>query len=187
MLVHEYMTEDPIKVSEGTPLDVAWQSILEHSFRQLPVCDGEQLVGIVNRTDLLRWNPRTGKDVSHSATPTVGNVMTPDPVTIRAVDPIEEAISKIETKKIGSLPVVDADRLVGILTRTDVFELLSQMFGVQDESKQYKFTADRFSKCLEAASERASENRPVSFIAFREPGDTEWQNAISLRTNGSSS
>lgn len=184
MLVNEYMTEDPIKVSEGTPLDVAWQTILEHSFRQLPVCDGDRLVGIVNRTDLLRWNPTTAKDVQHSATPTVGNVMTPDPVTIRAQAPIDRAISKIESRQIGSLPVVDADKLVGILTRTDVFELLSQLFAVDDDSQQYKFKADTFSECLDGAHERASEKPPVSFIAFREPGDTEWQNAISLHKNG---
>ncbi len=183
MLVHEYMTEDPIKVSEGTPLDVAWQTILEHSFRQLPVCDGDRIVGIVNRTDLLRWNPRTAKDVSHSATPTVGNVMTPDPVTIRARDPIEKAISTIESRNIGSLPVVDADRLVGILTRTDVFELLSHLVGGNDNTKEYKFKADRFSECLDAAGERASDNRPLSFIAFREPGDNEWQNALRVRTD----
>jgi acetoin utilization protein AcuB len=180
MLVKQYMTQDPVCVSKGTPLDEAWKTILDHSFRQMPVCEEDRLVGIINRTDLLRWNPNMGKEVQQSATPTVGDVMTPDPVTVRATDPIERAISIMHSDKIGSLPVVDADRLVGMLTRTDVFALLAQLFGIDESAQQYRFTEETFSDCLDEARERASLREPISFIAFREPGSEQWQNVIGL-------
>lgn len=53
--------------------------------------------------------------------PTVGNVMTPDPITIRADQPLQEAARILEENEISGLPVVDASgSLIGVLSETDL-------------------------------------------------------------------
>ncbi|MCQ1538812.1 CBS domain-containing protein [Methanocalculus taiwanensis] len=55
----------------------------------------------------------------------VETVMTPDPVTIQAEDTIREASRIIREKKIGGLPVMDGENLIGIITESDILALLS--------------------------------------------------------------
>jgi CBS domain-containing protein len=53
--VREWMTSDPITVTEHTPVAEAGRIMLEHGFRHLPVVDGERPVGIVSIRDLAQW------------------------------------------------------------------------------------------------------------------------------------
>src|SRR3712207_6606757 len=53
--VREWMTGEPITVSESTSVDEAGRLMLEHGFRHLPVVDGERAVGIVSIRDLAEW------------------------------------------------------------------------------------------------------------------------------------
>ena len=53
--VREWMTSDPITVTEQTSVDEAGRLMLEHGFRHLPVVDGERAIGIVSIRDLAEW------------------------------------------------------------------------------------------------------------------------------------
>ena len=53
--VREWMTSDPVTVTEQTPVEEAGRIMLEHGFRHLPVVDGERPVGIVSIRDLAQW------------------------------------------------------------------------------------------------------------------------------------
>jgi CBS domain-containing protein len=54
----------------------------------------------------------------------VRNIMTPDPVTVRVNSPISEAAGLLRKYHIGGLPVMDGDRVAGIVTETDILSLL---------------------------------------------------------------
>ncbi|WP_221058583.1 CBS domain-containing protein [Methanoculleus chikugoensis] len=54
----------------------------------------------------------------------VRNVMTPDPVTVRVDSPVSEAAGLLRKYHIGGLPVMDGDRVAGIVTETDILSLL---------------------------------------------------------------
>jgi len=54
----------------------------------------------------------------------VKDVMTPDPVTVRVDSPVREAAGLLRKYHIGGLPVMDGERVAGIVTETDVLSLL---------------------------------------------------------------
>lgn len=54
----------------------------------------------------------------------VRNIMTPDPVTVQVNSPISEAAGLLRKYHIGGLPVMDGDRVAGIVTETDILSLL---------------------------------------------------------------
>lgn len=54
----------------------------------------------------------------------VRNIMTPDPVTVRVDSPVSEAAGLLKKYHIGGLPVMDGDRVAGIVTETDILSLL---------------------------------------------------------------
>jgi acetoin utilization protein AcuB len=120
------------------PLDSvahARQLLEEHRINQLPVVVNGRLVGIVTDRDLrdafpsvfdapLLGGPAPGK-VRAAARPeaiTVEEVMTREPVALTPADTVETAARLMRRQRIGAVPVVDGERLVGILARSDVLE-----------------------------------------------------------------
>jgi acetoin utilization protein AcuB len=107
--------------------------------RRLPVLDEEcQLVGIVSEKDLLYASPSPATSLSiyemHDILSRlrVTDVMTADPVTIPPDIPLEEAARIMVDNKIGGLPVMEDDKLVGIITETDIFKVFLEMLGARD-------------------------------------------------------
>jgi acetoin utilization protein AcuB len=100
----------------------------------LPVVDhGGRLVGIVTDRDLrqvtfaLALQRRLPKLSDALKTLTVQEVMTRGVVTVRPSAEIREAARLMYERKIGALPVVDGDRIVGILTESDVLRALQSV------------------------------------------------------------
>jgi acetoin utilization protein AcuB len=63
----------------------------------------------------------------------VTELMTADVITVTPETPVEEAARIMADKKIGGLPVMDGDRLVGIITETDIFKVFLEMLGARDK------------------------------------------------------
>jgi acetoin utilization protein AcuB len=59
----------------------------------------------------------------------VGGIMTPHPITVNPETPLKEAAALILEKKIGGLPVVDGEELVGMITETDLIKALMALEG----------------------------------------------------------
>jgi CBS domain-containing protein len=89
--------------------------------RHVPVEDGEgRLVGIVSHRSLLRiMADRLPNDEELIA---VRRIMNPDPVSVAPTTPVSEAVELMRSRRIGSLPVVEDGRLVGIVTVYDFLE-----------------------------------------------------------------
>jgi CBS domain-containing protein len=88
------------------------------AFRHLPVLDQRgRLVGILSDRDILRA-------LGRAKATTIAEVMTHDPVTVRADSPAHLAAQIMLDRKIGSLPVVAEDgRLIGLVTQTDFLDV----------------------------------------------------------------
>lgn len=135
MRVRDVMTSAPISVPPSTPVHEARNLMQQHRIRHLPVLDNGRLVGIVTDRDirLVLPSPATSLSVWEInyllARLTVGKVMTPSPITVAPDRDVTEAISLMLTHKIGALPVIETQRLVGILTRTNLLQafLMSQV------------------------------------------------------------
>ena len=135
MFVQEFMTRDPITVRpESDPL-AAIALLKACGFRHLPVvAAGGALVGIVDRTDLESFVALAGSPGVAKRQHRVEQAMTREVISVPPDCPLEEAASLMVQHRIGSLPVVEAGRLVGIITETDIFRQLAAVLGGGSDS-----------------------------------------------------
>jgi CBS domain-containing protein len=128
--VRSWMTEKVITITPQTTLPEAQRIMLEHKIRRLPVMKSGKLVGIVTLGDIREANPSDATTLSIYELNylmdrlTAKDFMTPNPITITPDATIAEAARLMVEHKIGGLPVIDRDDLVGIITETDFCRLL---------------------------------------------------------------
>ena len=134
LLVKDSMTREVVVLSPETSAGEALALCRERRIRHLPILEAGRLVGIVSDRDLRSAAPGLGDPARASALEKirVSEVMTRDVVTTRPDDPIEEAANRMREKRIGCLPVMEDERLVGILTSSDVMEALVQLIGAHE-------------------------------------------------------
>ncbi len=130
MFVRDCMTRDPVTIRpESDPL--AAVALLKcGDFRRLPVVDADgKLVGIVAHNDLEVFLSKAGSPGIIKRQHRVDQVMSHEVLTVAPDCPLEEAASLMVERKIGSLPVVDDGRVVGIITETDIFKQFAAVLG----------------------------------------------------------
>lgn len=139
-LVREWMTPDPVIISSKTTLPDAGQLMTERKIRRLPVVDNGRLVGIVTRGDIRGAQPSGATSLSiyeiHYllAKLSVNEIMTRNPITVAPDAPIYEAARLMLQHKIAGLPVVEAGRVVGIITESHIFRMVVKVW--EQESAQ---------------------------------------------------
>jgi acetoin utilization protein AcuB len=107
----------------------------KHHIRRLPVISKGKLVGLVSEKDLLSNQPSQATTLSvyeiYSLLSRLHmqDIMVRPVVTVEGDCPMEEAACIMVSRKIGCLPVMDGDRIVGIITETDVFRALVEVLG----------------------------------------------------------
>ncbi len=137
MFVKDCMTTPPITISRSTPILEALEKMKKLKVRQLPVTDKGRLVGLVTERELLTVTPSPATTLSIFemnyllSKMVVSEVMLKDPITVSPDTTIEEAALIMRENKIGSLLVLEADELVGIITQTDIFDAFIEFFGLK--------------------------------------------------------
>ncbi|HSB89803.1 MAG TPA: CBS and ACT domain-containing protein [Anaerolineales bacterium] len=139
MLVGERMTRPVITVRPETPIQDALQLMRTDHIRRAPVVDEQgRLVGIVAERDLLEASPSDATSLSiwevHYLLSkiTVERIMTRKVVTVTEDTPIEEAARVMADNKIGGLPVMRDNEVVGIVTETDLFKVFLELLGARE-------------------------------------------------------
>ena len=148
MLVRYWMSESPIVALEQTTLYDALNLMLKHDIRRLPVVSGEnKLCGIVTLSDLYpHVNPvhLTGEmsqaEIENLKKHVVQEVMATDLVTCGPNTALEDVGALMRDKKIGALPVLKEDHLVGIITDCDVLEALCGIARAGDNNVRICFS-----------------------------------------------
>ena len=132
--VRDWMTPNPITIDPKTTIPEAHKLMKQSRIRRLPVVENGKVVGILTLGDIREASPSDATSLSIFelnyllARLTVDRVMTRDPICIAANATIREAARLLLENKIGSLPVLDGDKLVGIITESDIFRVLVQEF-----------------------------------------------------------
>jgi acetoin utilization protein AcuB len=125
MRVADIMMKNPLTVSPADTVGQADELMYENQYRQLPVVNNNQLVGIVTDRDIrsfLSGSLLADAEAREAAFGTqIAEVMTREPVTLSPDDELETAVELLLTEKFGGVPVVDnAEGLVGIVTYVDL-------------------------------------------------------------------
>ncbi|MCX7796187.1 MAG: CBS and ACT domain-containing protein [bacterium] len=135
MFVKWRMTPNPIVIDPEVSILDALHIMKENKVRRLPVVAHGKLVGIVTERDLrespsLKATSLSIYELNYLLAKTpVKEVMTKNPITVTPDTTIEEAAVIMRDNEISGLPVVEDGRVVGIVTETDIFDMLVKLLG----------------------------------------------------------
>ncbi len=118
MLVKDFMTRNVVTVQSNATVEEVKNLLAHSNFHRVPVMEGDKLVGLVNWHRLVGQGP-------------VKYCMVKDPITGAPEMTIEEAADLMIRNQISSLPVLDGDRLVGIITLRDLFKAGIEALGAR--------------------------------------------------------
>ena len=131
LLVRNSMTRELVTVVSETTAAEALALCRMNRIRHLPVLEGRRLVGVISDRDLRAATPALGDLARAEALDRirVADEMARDVTTARPEDPIEDAAMVMYERKIGCLPVVGGEDLVGMLTTSDIMRALVRLVG----------------------------------------------------------
>ena len=180
MKVKDLMTRDVLSVAPDTSLKQVAATLVEHDISGLPVCDADgHVVGVVSEADILykeSGEPRrrsggalawlvdatSYESVLKSTARTAGETMGTPPITIGPMRPVADAARLMIEHGVNRLPVVEDERLVGIITRAD----LVRAFKRSDAEIERELREDLIERTLWIPSEGVEidvENGEVAF------------------------
>jgi len=126
MKVKDIMVKEVASLDVNDELSLANDIMRLGRIRHLPVVDGPRLVGIISERDLFRsslaqalgYGTKATRDLMKTLR--IKDIMVPQVITISPETDLKDAVQLMVDKKIGCLPVVEEDRLVGLITETDI-------------------------------------------------------------------
>jgi acetoin utilization protein AcuB len=132
MKIHSLMIPDPITITERASIQEAIELMKVNSIRHLPVvAKGNRLKGFLTLADLKQgFLPSMLGDVSLS------DLIVRNPIMVTPDDDVEIAAQLIYKHKIGGMPVVKNDKLVGIITESDILRAFIEMMGLLTASSR---------------------------------------------------
>lgn len=138
MQVHECMVVNPVTISPKATYAEALRLLRLKKLHALPVVDTEgQLVGLITEKDLRDVLPIAVVPVYITSyllsAKAIEEAMTRRVITVPEDCPLEEAARMLIDNKIGSLPVMRGDQLVGIITEADIFRAMTDALGGRSE------------------------------------------------------
>ena len=128
------MSKELITVHEADPVSKVRQLIEAYHVHHVPVVKGATLIGIVSWTDIMRisfgeFGNQDGKqlDTILDHTYKMVDVMVSDPIKLHVSGTVREAARILSEGNYHALPIVDGDKLVGIVTSTDLLKFLAEL------------------------------------------------------------
>ena len=115
--IRDLMTENPSSCERGTPVAEAAKVMARENVGSVPVVQGDKLVGVVTDRDLVVRLLAEGRDPQST---TVGEIASSEPVTLSPDDELDKALQLLAGHQVRRLPVVEGERLVGIVAQADI-------------------------------------------------------------------
>lgn len=191
MRIKDMMTKNPITVDSKALVLDAQKIMRENKIRRLPVVDKGKLVWIITQHDLLMASPSPATSLSvHElhyllSKMKVSEIMKKNPFTITPDTPFEEALKIGQDKKIGSFPVLEKEKLVGIVTESDIVRVLMRSLGIREEGS--RITIEGLGNKLgdlEKIIQIVDQHQTVilSMMSFPRPEKKDWMIVLRLKT-----
>ncbi len=142
--VSDWMTEQVLAVEVFDSIGIARRLMAKHRINQVPVVDGEKLIGIVTDRDIRDAYPTSmlidhAKEIDRFADSyTVEGVMTFNVISVKPQTSLLTAVRLLRRHRIGSLPVVKKGELVGIITRSDVLGFILKGHSLKQTPRRTK-------------------------------------------------
>jgi len=149
MFVKLWMHEDIITIRPDSSIAEAEVLMNNHKIRRLPVTDEEgHLLGILSKEDIKNALPsiidanfdETARALARQAK--IEAFMTKDPITFGPMEPLEKVAATMRKNKIGGIPVVTDNKIVGIITESDIFEAFTEILGGNRDGVRIELSID---------------------------------------------
>ena len=190
MLIGERMTHPVITFSPDLPIAEALSFMRKEHIQRAPVIQGGKLIGIVSKEDLLNASPSPATSLSMFEMTyllskiTIKDVMSRDVLTISEDMPIEEGARIMADNKIGGLPVMRGDQVVGIITETDLFKIFLELMGAREKGVRVTVLIANISGKLASLAEAVA-SKGGNFIAFGSfLGDDPTNRELTFKVTG---
>lgn len=161
MLVKDIMTKSVVAIGPDMPISDVYALMEQRNIRHFPILEvaatnaassqlvasganaSSRLIGIVSDRDIRAVGSEIPslKKLAGIKDP-VKTIMTPSVITAHPFDAVEESARMLRQHRIGAMPVMEDDRLVGIVTSTDFLEALTKMTGVYEASSRLEVEVD---------------------------------------------
>lgn len=144
--VSKFMSRQPVILAPTDTMDVAEKLFQKHGIHHLPVVENGRLKGMVSFTDYLKivrelfggvHEARKNDQVKHAIT--AHEIMTKNLHSLSPTDTLGDAIHLFKANRFHSIPVVQGERLTGIITTFDMIEALEKIMAEQEEVRQPAF------------------------------------------------
>ena len=174
MLIKDWMSKSPVTAKPATSIMKAAKMMKENGYHRLPIVDDDgRLVGIVSDRDIKEASPSKATTLDmHElyyllSEIKLGDIMTKNVVSVGPDDTVEKAAVLLLRHTIGGLPVVDADnKVVGVITDSDIFKVLVSITGVLNGGLQFALDLPNVSGSLKSVLDdlKAHEVRIISIL-----------------------
>ena len=147
MYVKNRMTANPYTITYDAPISEVIELMRTKNLKRVPVVKGEQVVGILTQTDIQKVSPTKATtlsifEVNYLLSKTkVNDAMSKDVITIAPDALLEEAAVLMRENRIGTLAVVEDNKLVGIITESDIFDAFIDLLGAREQGSRITIEA----------------------------------------------
>ncbi len=180
MRVGKRMKKKVITIRPDDLIRLAMELMYKNRIRQLPVVEGRKVVGIITDRDLREASASSATSLSVwelnylLEQVKVKDVMTHDVITVNPETSVEDAACIINDNKIGGLPVVEKDVLVGIITESDLLDLFIAVMGINGASTRIDVVMGDDPKAFETVSKIVQESGGAIFsVGITEANEAE--------------
>jgi acetoin utilization protein AcuB len=147
MRVSEIMNKEPITISPETRVGQALKLMQQHQIRHLPVIKEDFMVGWISARTLREVLLASMLEVI-----TVGDVMVEAPISVTPDTSVEEAARLVHEHRIGGMPVLEGEKLMGVITVNDLLSAFIIMLGLLRSSSRLDLLLDTKPETLEKVS-----------------------------------
>ena len=147
MLVGQIMSQKIVTISPDKGVGQALKLMQKHQIRHVPVIKHDRMVGWITSRDL-----REVLLASMLEEIKVGDVMVQAPLSVTPDTEVEEAARLIHEHKIGGMPVMEGDKLVGVITMPDLISAFIAMLGLLTSSSRLDLLLENRSEALDVAA-----------------------------------
>ncbi len=147
MRVGQIMHKSPFTIAPDKRVGQALNLMQQHNIRHLPVVKGGDMVGWITSRLLREVLLASMLEII-----TVGDIMIEAPIMVSPDTSVEEAARLIYEHKIGGMPVLEGDKLVGVITTLDLLAAFLSMLGLLRSSSRLDLLLDKNPQVIEAVA-----------------------------------
>ena len=179
MFVRSWMSCPAVVLPAATPVPDALEYMAIRKIRRIPVIQDGALAGIVTRSDLQAIAARHDRS-GRTSSIVLADVMKSPVLTVAPDDTLEHASTVMLDNEVSGLPVVDGNRLMGMITESDVFEAFNEIMGTAENGARIAMTIPADTQLLDSLRRRLKGLSIQSLATYRNQETGAWEVVVKV-------